>query len=237
MNKRPTKTAAIVLGGGLEKVTLAGESRYEPTTQAKARLDRAYALFMDGHVDTIISTGKYGPMAEIDPTVTGPRTEAEVGGAYLITKFATERGEAIRAGCRIEDHIIYEDQSMDTIGNAWFAKKLCLEPLDITSCIIVTSDYHIERSRVIFEWVLGPRYTVGCAEAPSRLSRPERERRDRFETFLIDFVKAHLVNAISPGNDEAIAQFMETEHQALLRGGGPPPSGLWPDEFDEGTSQ
>ncbi|MCU0522767.1 MAG: YdcF family protein, partial [Anaerolineae bacterium] len=192
---------------------------YEPEAQAVARLDLAYALFRESKVDVIISTGRHAPMATVDPEVSDPQTEAEVGAAYLVAKARAD------AGLRrtIEDCLLVEDQSYDTIGNAWYAKRLCLEPAGITSIIVVTSDYHIERSRVIFEWVLGPHYTVGCAAAPSPLTGEARAQRDLFERALTDFVQEHLVSAIPAGDDAAIARFMEDEHRALLFGGATPP--------------
>ena len=208
------KTAAIVLGGGLKKIEVQGQTWYEPEEQAKARLDKAYTLFQNGDVDCIITTGKYSIAVSVDPGVTGPKTEAEVGKKYLVEKFGADQED-------IAERIFYENQSVDTIGNAWFVKKLCLEPLGITSCIVVTSDYHIDRSRIIFEWILGPQYTVACAAAPSPLRGQEREQRDRFESMLIDYLKTHLVASIAAGDDEAIARFMENEHRRLLSGAGP----------------
>jgi len=213
-----TKIAAIVLGGGLKKVEVQGQMRYEPEAQAKARLDKAYALFAEGKADVIISTGKYSVMASVDPSVVGPHTEAEVGKNYLIAKASAQANSVSHAKPEIEDRICCEDQSIDTISNAWYAKKLCLEPQNITSCILVTSDYHIERARLIFEWVLGPRYTVACVEAPSPLSGDEREGRDHFEQMLTDYVKTCLVSSIAAGDDEALQRFMETEHLRMFSG-------------------
>ncbi len=212
------KVAAIVLGGGLKVVTHAGQITYEPEEQAKARLDRALALFEEGKVDVIISTGDISPMAARDPAVTGPRTEAEVGVQYLLAR-AGEASPAMRR--RLEESICYEDRSIDTISNAWYAKKRCLEPLGITVCIVVTSDYHIARSRVIFEWVLGPGYTVETAEAPSPLRGAEREQRDRFEAALTDHMRKHLFPVIPAGDDEAMGHYMENEHAKLFAGLGP----------------
>lgn len=210
------KIAAVVLGGGLKKIEVQGQMRYEPEAQAKARLDKAYTLFEEGEADYIVSTGKYSVAATVDPDVTGPRTEAEVGKQYLIVR-AQQEGKASDVR-RIKDAILCEDQSIDTISNAWYAKKLCLEPQSITSCILVTSDYHMERARIIFEWVLGPHYTVACVEAPSLLSDEERDRRDQFEKMLIGYVKTHLISAIAAGDDEALQRFMETEHQRMFSG-------------------
>lgn len=215
------KIAAIVLGGGLRKIEVQGQFRYEPEEQAKARLDQAYSLFAEGRADCIISTGKYSVVATVDPDVTGPRTEAEVGKQYLIAKAQAQGGNASDVR-RIEEAILCEDQSIDTISNAWYAKKLCLEPQGITSCILVTSDYHMERSRIIFEWVLGPQYTVACAEAPSPQNGEERERRNHFERILTDHVKTHLVSSIAAGDNEALQRFMETEHPRLFSRIAPP---------------
>jgi len=218
----PSKVAAIVLGGGLKTVKIRGQTWYEPEEQAKARLDQAYALFEEGKVDYIITTGKYSIMASVDPSVAGPKTEAEVGAEYLIAKAEeAQSGPTACSGSRMQDRICYENRSVDTIGNAWFAKKDCLEPLGITSCIVVTSDYHIKRAEIIFKWVLGPQYTVECAEARSQLGDEERARRDRFEKRLTDHLQEHLIRAIPAGDDERIKAFMEGEHQRLLSRAGP----------------
>ncbi len=215
-SKSALAIAAVVLGGGLKKVEVLGQSRYEPEEQAKARLDQAYDLFIDGKVNYIVSTGKYSIAATVDPNVTGPFTEAEVGKQYLIAKAQTQGGAA--AAQRIAARILCEDRSIDTISNAWYAKKLCLEPHGITSCILVTSDYHMERARIIFEWVLGPRYTITCVEAPSPLYGEERTHREQFEKMLTDYVKTRWIASIAPGDDEALQRFMETEHRQMFSG-------------------
>jgi uncharacterized SAM-binding protein YcdF (DUF218 family) len=218
-NESPGHVAAIVLGGGLKRVQIQDQTWYEPEEQAKARLDVAYALFEEGKVDSIITTGKCSIMARLDPDVVGPKTEAEVGVKYLTAKAKAARaGHAARSSPKLQDRIFYENQSVDTIGNAWYAKRDCLEPLGITSCIVVTSDYHIQRAETIFRWILGPQYTVECAEARSQLSDEERARRDRFEASVTDYVREHLVRAIPAGDDEQIRAYMEGEHQRLLSG-------------------
>jgi len=205
------QTAAVVLGGGLKKIEVRGQMCYAPEAQAKARLDKAYALFQTGEVDCIITTGKYSIAASVEADVVGPKTEAEVGKQYLLAKAGAQA---------LEGHIFYEAQSVDTTRNAWFVKKCCLEPLGITSCVVVTSDYHIERSRIIFEWILGSQYTVACAAAPSPLRGVEKAKRERFERALIGYLNTYLVTAIVAGDDEAIGQFMAHEHRRLLSGAG-----------------
>ncbi len=214
-----TKIAAIVLGGGLKKIEEQGRAWYEPEEQAKARLDMAYTLFVAGKVDYIILTGKHSIATTVDPDVIGPCTEAEVGKQYLLTRARQDNPLDVS---RLADCMLYEAQSVDTISNAWFAKKLCLEPMGITSCVLVTSDYHIERARIIFEWILGPQYTLTCVAAPSPLNEEERAFRRHFEKTLTDYVKAQVIGRIAAGDDEAIRQFMETEHRRMFAGILPP---------------
>jgi hypothetical protein len=167
----------------------------------KRRLDRAYELFVKGEVGYIVTTGRYSKRVGVASDVSGPKTEAEVGKKYLRDKFRIS-----------EDCILYENQSYDTIGNAWFAKKVCLEPHNITSCRIITSDYHMERSVLIFRWVLGPKYTVDREPIESQLEEDARKQRSRLEDTFIGYIRTHLLGSIPPGDDERIREFMEKEH-------------------------
>lgn len=209
--------AAIVLGGGLDEVKvrgskmsrlpdkmlelLPGQTEYEPKEQVKGRLDKAFELLDTGQVDYIVTTGRYSKRVGVNPNVTGPQTEAEVGKKYLLEKFGVD-----------EERILYENQSFDTIGNAWFAKKVCLEPFDIAACTVITSDFHAERSELVFKWVLGPRYDVECLAVESQLSARQRKQRGQLERISIDFIKTYLLASIPAGDDEAIGRFMEQEH-------------------------
>jgi uncharacterized SAM-binding protein YcdF (DUF218 family) len=198
---RSFKTAAVVLGGGLQVVEKSGERIYELEEQVKVRLDKAHKLFFKGEVDYIVTTGKYSKRVGIDPNISGPQTEAAVGKKYLMDMFGLD-----------EEFILCEEMSHDTIGNAWFAKILCLEPYDILACKIITSEFHKGRSILIFEWVLDPQYTKEYIIVPSTLTDEEREERDKLEKAFIAFMKDHLFGSIPPGDDKKIREFMENEH-------------------------
>ncbi|MBC8167085.1 MAG: YdcF family protein [Bryobacteraceae bacterium] len=43
--------------------------------------------------------------------------------------------------------------SLDTIGNAWFSKVLHVDPAGWRSMLIITSEFHMQRTRAIFEWI------------------------------------------------------------------------------------
>jgi hypothetical protein len=51
------------------------------------------------------------------------------------------------------ERIQVEAISYDTIGNAYFAKLLHVDPAGWRRLIVVTSEFHMPRSRAIFEWI------------------------------------------------------------------------------------
>jgi DUF218 domain len=54
-----------------------------------------------------------------------------------------------------EDRILVETTSYDTIGNAYFARVVHLDQLALRRLLVITSEFHLERTRAIFEWVYG----------------------------------------------------------------------------------
>lgn len=201
------KRAAVVLGGGLQKKADNGNHIYYPHDQVIDRLDRAYEMFLGNKVDYIITTGNYSRRTEIDPAVCGPKTEAEVGKLYLLEKFKEERRKITRS---LNDWLLFEDQSFDTLGNAWFAKKLCLEPNQIKSCTIITSDFHMKRSKILFKWVLGSEYELKTISIPSDF--PGKDKRIGLEKVFTSFITKWLVEKIPAGDDKAIDNFIKNEH-------------------------
>jgi uncharacterized SAM-binding protein YcdF (DUF218 family) len=196
-------SAAIVLGGGLDATEKEGQLVFVPKLQVRKRLDRAYDLFAKGSVDYIATTGKFSKRAFFDSRVTGYKTEAEAGKKYLEDTFGVD-----------SRFVIYENQSIDTIGNAWFVKKICIDPYGITKCWIITSDYHLERSKLIFDWVFGPKYSLEYIGTQANLDGEERIERKKLEDVFISYVKTYLVGSIPPGNDEEIGRFLVNEHLA-----------------------
>jgi hypothetical protein len=54
-----------------------------------------------------------------------------------------------------EKMILQESVSGDTIGNAYFARVIHTDPGGLKRLLIVTSQFHMPRTRAIFEWVFG----------------------------------------------------------------------------------
>lgn len=67
------------------------------------------------------------------------------------------------------NHIILEEDSLDTLGNAYFSKTAVLERRDWHRIIVVSSPDHMVRTRYIFDRVLGPGYIISYVNAPTVL--------------------------------------------------------------------
>lgn len=81
---------------------------------------------------------------------------------------------------RVElDKIVECEPSKTTIGNAYYAKLKAIE-LGLNKLAIVTSYYHIERAKKIFEWILGEEFEIEFyynTNEPTNKQAEEREKR------------------------------------------------------------
>lgn len=126
-------------------------------------------------------------------------TEAEAMAAY-----ATDKGLAPTAR-------FIEDESRDTIGNAWFTWRRWLSPNDWRSIRVVTTDYHIPRAAWIFRKVLGTAYDVSFSAAPSDRFASSVASRARDESDIAAFLAGWL-GSIDDGDTAAIERLITTEH-------------------------
>jgi uncharacterized SAM-binding protein YcdF (DUF218 family) len=101
--------------------------------------------------------------------------------------------EAVAAAQYLIEHgapaekIFVEAASLDTIGNAYFARMIHTDPRGWRKLLVINSDFHMPRTQLIFRWVfgLGPLsqpYELTFKTTPSeqlqgasRMARFERE--------------------------------------------------------------
>src|SRR3989338_3121707 len=95
---------------------------------AKSRMNKAVELHRSGVAARIIVTGK--------------------------NEAAAMKKYAVRKGIRHEN-IFCEEKSVDTIGNAFFTRKLFFLPIGWKRAVVVTSPFHMQRARLIFKKVFG----------------------------------------------------------------------------------
>jgi len=103
--------------------------------------------------------------------------------------------------------IIAETISRDTVGDAVLTKRTLAVPKAWTHLLVVTSNYHVMRTREIFAFIYGPRYVIDVRGAPTsdtaQLRNSEQASTDAFRSTFQDVV---------PGDDEAILNRLRDRH-------------------------
>ena len=162
---------------------------------AKQRVQRAAELFALETAPRIIFSGCCSLMRETVPAV----TEARAMATYALSLGLPR------------DALITEEESRDTIGNAYFVLRRYLEPNDWTSIRVVTSDFHIQRTAWVFQKVLGLGYDVSFSPAPSELDHSTIAARAREESDITTFLMEWLAD-VPDGDPLALARVIWKEH-------------------------
>lgn len=170
--------AVIVLGGG---ITPAGEL----SATSQSRLDYGLSLYEREEAPLVLS-GKWSLLFDTPP----PQTEA-----HAMRQYAISKGVAA-----IE--IYLEEESMDTIGNAYFTKTKVMDPRHWHRALCVTSEFHVPRAMQTFQKVFGPGYTLDFVAAPSGLNGAALTAKKQTEAAIAAFTD-ELLQTVPPGDDNA----------------------------------
>jgi uncharacterized SAM-binding protein YcdF (DUF218 family) len=130
-----TLDAVLIPGGGLLETG-------EVVPWVRPRLDRAIALTPPPQFFIPLSAGTTHKPPPLD-AAGFPILEAVAAGQYLM-----------RQGIE-GTRILPETISLDTIGNAYFARVKHTDPLQLRRLHVITSDFHLPRVRAIFDWIFG----------------------------------------------------------------------------------
>jgi hypothetical protein len=128
----PTFDAILIPGGGVRQ---AGQL----PPWVRSRFDLAIARHTGGYL-IALSAGTTHRPPPLDASGF-PILESVAGARYLV-----ERGVPA-------DRILTETHSYDTVGNAWFSRVIHAQPLALRRLLVVTSHFHLARTRAVFEWV------------------------------------------------------------------------------------
>ena len=109
------------------------------------------------------------------------------------------------------DAVLLEEESKDTIGNAYFVLRRHLEPNGWTSVRVVTSDFHVPRSTWVFQKVLGSAYDVSFSPASSELDAAIIAARARAEGDIITFLM-EWIGDLPDGDRAAVDRLVWEEH-------------------------
>ncbi len=187
----PMKADAImILGGGISQ-----DGTLKQTTIN--RLEKGLELFNQEVAENIILSGKYSSDLDYTPVTTEARAMA---------RYLEEKGVPA-------DKIYLEEESKDTIGNAYFTKIKILEPKNWRNIVVVTSDFHIPRAKYIFRKVLGDGYKVTFVGAPTGFSYEKLEDLLEEERRVFNLIKSW-IDDIPDGDDEAFKKFIFNVHPA-----------------------
>ena len=137
--------------------------------QYSATFSRYYCLF--GHQprtrrlklasERHFSTGATIPIVALSAGTTHKPNPRDVLGFPV--KECTSGAYALRSLGVASDHIYQEGVSLDTIGNAYFLRTIHTDPVRWRRLLIITSEFHMNRTRAIFDWVR----TMHPVSAPS----------------------------------------------------------------------
>lgn len=138
--------AVLIPGGGLSATGMV-------VPWVQARLEAAIALAPPPQFFIPLSAGTTHKPPPLD-AAGFPLLESVAAGHYL-----HRRGVA---GAQI----LPETVSLDTIGNAYFARIQHTEPLQLRHLHIITSEFHLPRTEAIFNWI----FALSPPATPYRLS-------------------------------------------------------------------
>jgi hypothetical protein len=160
----------------------------------RQRVERAVALWRAGIAPRLILSGRHGLMVD-----DSPMTEAE-GMARHALALGVPR-----------ELLHLEDESRDTIGNAYFVLRRWLEPNAWRTIRVVTSDFHVTRTAWVFQKILGDAYDVSFSPASTELDAEIIAARARAEgditTFLMEWI-----GQLPDGDRDAIERLIRSEH-------------------------
>jgi uncharacterized SAM-binding protein YcdF (DUF218 family) len=180
----------VVLGGGIDRDG-------NLPIWVHGRLEKTIQLFREKESWILLSgKGKDGYSL----------TEAEAMANYLIERNIPE------------DKILLECLSEDTVQNAYFSRTLHIDPMAVNRFTVVTSAFHMERSRHIFEWVFGKGYHIEYAMAPDQEIDDEvlRERK-QIETQLLNYHIGFLREVLSGQLQKVHSFIFDNKNPIALR--------------------
>ena len=129
-----TYDAILIAGGG---ITEDGK----PNEWGKRRLDKALEVWKGEFLITLSGGTVHKP-----PVLTNKKFvihEAAADANYLLEKGADPK------------KVFVETASRDTIGNAYFARVIHTDPRGWRKLLVITSEFHMPRTKEIFEWIFG----------------------------------------------------------------------------------
>ncbi len=117
-----------------------------------------------------------------------------------------------------------ETASLDTIGNAYFARVIHTDPAGLRRLLVVNSEFHMPRTQMIFDWIFGlspaePPYALDYHTVPDQgLTEAGLAARRAKEVARMDDLRRAIPCITSLGS---LHRWLFTEHRAYAVGADP----------------
>ncbi len=171
----------IVLGGGISREGVL-------PLWVPPRLDKALELYQKGIAPRVLLSGK-------------GRDDFPVAEAVAMRKYLTRRDLDPL-------HVLEESLSRDTLQNAYFSRVIHLDPLGIKSVMVITNEFHIRRTELIFNFVLGGQIKSAYQGVTDQgISQHDLELRAYTEAELYRFYQ-RLFASLTPGDLKGLHSFI-----------------------------
>lgn len=187
----------LVLAGGYNNKT--GELH----EWVKRRLDLAYKNFQEKNIP-IICLG---------------------GGTYHKSPFINKEGFVVHESTACVNYLkeksvpykyLYKEwSSYDTIGNVYFSLVQHIQLMNVRHILIITSEFHMERTKLLFDWIYGvayQKYFLNYLQASDSGLEDILEERIKRERSSIKHIKNNLIPNIKKMED--LHFWFHTEHKA-----------------------
>ena len=185
MNKTHNKTSALII------LSHQMDSNGELDKETFARIELAIELYKRKKFDFIITSGRdYKDNSDIK---IGEAVAEIIKDRYSIAK----------------NKVLVDVLSRDTVGDAFFLRRNVLTPHGINSVTIVTTNYHVQRTDMIFKKFFLPNIsvtTVGAKMALDNLEELLDHEKKSYLSFLATFDKVDL------SNDRAVINTLSLKH-------------------------
>jgi len=108
-----------------------------------------------------------------------------------------------------QEDIILEEESRDTQGNAYFTKQL-VKKNNWKNVLVVTSDFHLLKTKFFFDFIYGPEYNIQYLEVNSNLPKEKTRDISKSEKKSQEIMeKIYTENKIQKGEDKKIKVLLE----------------------------
>jgi uncharacterized SAM-binding protein YcdF (DUF218 family) len=118
------------------------------------------------------------------------------------------------------DRILPETCSYDTIGNAYFSRVVHVDPAGFRRLLVITSDFHMARTEIIFRWVYGlppTGYTLDFETVPDvGIGREALDARIQREATSLEQLRTIIPRI---GTLRRLHRWLYTDHGAYAAGG------------------